>query len=122
MNMLNVDFEQIKEAINQGSYSTAYKFGNSIIQSGNASGEVLAITTLAQIVITNLEEINATLVSSDLSFALGKISDSYNDIEKLEKVFTELLKVCEKVHTSLKANYSALDQQLKSQYKGAAGF
>ena len=85
---------QIKSALNQGAYSTAFNIGSCIKPEDDSYKESWLLTLLAQIGMTDLKDINESQIVSDLSYASKVFFSSFEDVNGFETTVFEYLSIC----------------------------
>jgi hypothetical protein len=117
-----VDYiQKIKDALDQGAYSTAINIGTYIKPENNSYAECCLLTLLAQIGMTDLNDIKVSSVFSDLSYASKEFFNSLETISSFETTVFEYLRICAELLPVIKSNYDSLDKKLQQQYIGSSG-
>lgn len=118
---MNKDLTLLEKTFSEEAYSTAHRIGMSLMQAGNTSGEVFLYTTLAEIGMSKISEVNVSSFKSDFSFAIGQLTLDSLSVQEIEDIFKKTLQICSTITKTLTANYQAEDDMLKSKYQGSSG-
>ena len=119
--MYSNNIQQIKQAMKQGAFDNAHRIGINIPNTSNYAQEASVLICLSQLGMSNINDINPSLIASELGYSFQKLFNSLDSIKKLETICVEYIDIINGVKLYLDKAYKMADDNLEQQYRGSSG-